>query len=46
MIIKKTSTNASASLAGWDFQINAAIVLLMLNLKEAKAVKLKVELKI
>lgn len=41
MIKKKTSTNASASLAGWDFQINAAIVLLMLNLKEAKAVKVE-----
>ena len=41
MIIKKTSSNASASLAGWDFQINAAIVLLMLNLKEAKAVKVE-----
>lgn len=41
MIKKKTSTNASASIAGWDFQINAAIVLLMLNLKEAKAVKVE-----
>ena len=38
---ESTNTNASASLAGWDFQINAAIVLFMLNLKETKAIRVE-----
>lgn len=37
----RTNTNASASLLGWDFQINAAIVLFMLNLKAAKSVRVE-----
>ena len=41
MIIKKTSTNASASLAGWDFQINAAILHFLDNLKNVKAVRVE-----
>ena len=36
----RLNTNASASLAGWDLQINAAIVLFVLNLKEAKPIRI------
>jgi hypothetical protein len=38
---KITSSNASSSALGWDFQVNAAIVLMLLNIKQASAVKVE-----
>jgi hypothetical protein len=35
------STNASASAFGWDFQSNAAIMLMLKNIKVATAVKVE-----
>lgn len=34
-------TNASASAFGWDFQINAGIILMLDNIREAKKVKIE-----
>jgi hypothetical protein len=36
-----TSSSVPASPFGWDFQVNAAIVLMLKNIKEAKAVKVE-----
>lgn len=36
-----TSTNASASAFGWDFQINAAIILLLDNIKAAEQIRVE-----
>ena len=33
--------NASASAFGWDFQVNAAILLMLENIKEAKCVRVE-----
>ena len=35
------STNASASAFGWDFQSNAAIMLMLKNIKVATSVKVE-----
>jgi hypothetical protein len=35
------SSNASDSVSGWDFQRNAAIVLMLLNIEKAKSVKVE-----
>jgi hypothetical protein len=35
------SSNASDSVSGWDFQRNAAIVLMLLNIERAKSVKVE-----
>lgn len=37
----ENNSNATPSLLGWDFQINAAIVLTMYNLKEVKTVRVE-----
>jgi hypothetical protein len=37
------STNASASAFGWDFQRNAAIILMLLNLKNTKSIRVEGE---
>lgn len=37
----KTSRNASASIFGWDFQTNAAILLMLENIKKADYVKVE-----
>jgi hypothetical protein len=39
-----TNRNASASLFGWNFQVNAAIVLMLKNIKDAKKIKIEGEL--
>lgn len=36
-----TDRNASASAFGWDFQINAAIILMLENIREAKSVRVE-----
>jgi hypothetical protein len=36
-----SSTNASPSAFGWDFQVNAGIVLLLMNIGEAESVKIE-----
>ncbi len=36
-----TSTNASPSAFGWDFQVNAAIVLMLDHIKEAKCIRVE-----
>jgi hypothetical protein len=39
--IVDVSSNASDSASGWDFQRNAAIVLMLLNIEKAKSVKVE-----
>jgi hypothetical protein len=39
--IVDVSSNASDSVSGWDFQRNAAIVLMLLNIEKAKSVKVE-----
>ena len=39
--MKNISSNASAAAAGWDFQYNAGIVIMLGNIKEAKSVKIE-----
>ena len=36
--------NASASVFGWDFQINAAILLMLENIKDATRLKVKMRI--
>ena len=36
-----TNRNASASAFGWDFQANAALVLMLENIKNAKSVRVE-----
>lgn len=38
-----STSNASASAFGWDFQANAAILLMLENIKEAKSVKVEAQ---
>ncbi len=40
-VINNRSTNASASAFGWDFQRNAAIFLMLKNIKKAKSIKVE-----
>jgi hypothetical protein len=41
--VQQHSVNASASAFGWDFQVNAGIVLMLMNIKEANSVKIEGE---
>lgn len=35
------STNASASAFGWDFQVNAGIVLMLMNIREVQSIRIE-----